>query len=171
MVLEDHVNISVMVASVATTLGVIIALVVYISNSKAQDRQRVVENVVRFQEAHARLFQNEFLSDNLQAMEEGTFARDLNDKEMERHFSRLLGDIEYFALLQKAGAISRTMNVYMFGWFAQRIQPVLTSQERSNVYWQLAVEFLDEMKKEADEFSRVSPEERREYFQSNHFSH
>jgi len=171
MVLEDYVNTSVMVASAATTLGVIIALVVYISNSRAQDRQRVVENVVRFQEAHAKLFQNRFLSDNLQAMEEGTFVRDLNIKEMERHFSRLLGDIEYFALLQKTGAISRTMNVYMFGWFAQRIQPVLTSQERGNVYWQLAVEFLDEMKKEADKFSRVSPEERREYFQSNHFSH
>jgi hypothetical protein len=171
MVLEDYANISAIAAGVATTVGVVIALAVYISNSKAQHRQRTVENVVRFQEAHARLFQSRFLSENLQAMEEGTFARDVNNKEMERHFSRLLGDIEYLALLQRTGAISKTMNVYMFGWFAQRIQPILTSRERNNVYWQLAVEFLDEMKKQADQFNGMSSGERRAYFQSEHFKH
>ena len=59
----------------------------------------------------------------------------------------------------------------MFGWFAKQIQPVLTTEERNNVYWELAVEFLDELKEDAEDFYKKTKEQRQEYFEKNHFFH
>ena len=104
-----------------------------------------------------------FLLESWRAFEKGTFKRDQNNEEMETQFSRLLGEIEHVALLEKAGAISKTLNIYMFGWWAQRLQPILTTQERNNIYWEVAVQYLDELKGEADDFYKLTQEERRKY--------
>ena len=159
--LQDYTNFSVI-------WGVIIALVVYITNSLYQYKQRISENAIRYMEVHTKLFENEFLSENIQAMEDGTFERTAED---EKSFNRLLGEIEHLALMSKSGVVSKTANIYMFGWFARHIQPVLTAEERNNVYWELVVEFLDELKEEADDFYKKTKEQRQEYFEKNHFFH
>ncbi len=159
--LKDYANFSVL-------WGVLIALVVYITNSIFQYKQRISENAIRYIEAHSKLFENEFLKNNIQAMEKGTFSRKPED---EKEFNRLLGEIEHLALLTKSGVVSKTANIYMFGWFAKHLQPVLTAEERNNVYWELAVEFLDELKKDAEDFYKKTKEQRNEYFKQNHFFH
>jgi hypothetical protein len=164
MVLDDYRNIAVIG-------GVVIALIVYISNSYYQYKQRISDNALRYIEVHEKLFLNEFLAKNIRAMELGTFKRDTTDVKSEADFNRLLGKIEHLALLAKHGVVSRSANVYMFGWFANKIQPVLTSEERNNVYWELAVQFLDDLKRESDDFYKLSKEDREKYFRKNHFFH
>lgn len=164
MGLEDYRN-------VAIIIGVMVALIVYITNSYYQYKQRISENAVRYLDIHSKLFENEFLRNNIKAMEDGEFKRDTADKESEKAFNRLLGEIEHLALLSKNGVISKTANVYMFGWFALHIQPVLTSEERNNVYWELAVKFLDELRDEAEDFYKLSKLKREKYLKKRHFFH
>lgn len=159
--LQDYANFSVI-------WGVVIALVVYITNSFYQYKQRISENAIRYMDVHTKLFEHEFLSKNIQAMENGTFERKSED---EKSFNRLLGEIEHLALMSKSGVVSKTANIYMFGWFAKHIQPVLTAEERNNVYWELAVEFLDDLKEEAEDFYKKTKEQRQKYFEKNHFFH
>lgn len=159
--LQDYANLSVV-------LGVLVALIVYVTNSYFQYKQRISENAIRYMDMHSKLFKNEFLANNIQAMEEGKFTRKPED---EKSFNRLLGEIEHLALLSKSGVVSKTANIYMFGWFALHIQPVLTTAERNNVYWELAVEFLDELKDEAEDFYKMKKEQRKAYFEKNHFFH
>jgi hypothetical protein len=160
------------VAHLATIIGVIIALLVYITNSLSQARTRKIENIKRFLDMHDRLFEDDgYIVVNIKEMEDGTYKRDQSNKEMEVKFNRLLGDIERIALLTNNKAISKTIQTYMFGWFAQRIQPQLTSEERNNIFWELAVKYLDEMKQEADDYEKKDGQERRRYWEKRHFSH
>jgi hypothetical protein len=99
-------------------------------------------------------------------MEKGTFRRDTSDEDKNKQFIKLLEEI---ALLQKAKAIPKSVNTYMFGWMGQQIQPMLTTDERNDVYWTLAIEFLDEMKSLADDFDKKSKNERIEYFKNINF--
>jgi hypothetical protein len=103
-------------------------------------------------------------------MENGTFSRDVTN-ESTADFSRLLGEIEYIALLQRTGAVSKTIGIYMLGWWAQRIQPVLQPEERNNVYWELTIRFLDELKQAADDFYKLTKEQREQYHRIKHFWH
>jgi hypothetical protein len=164
MTLEDGRNI-------ATVIAAFIALVVYATNSVQQHRQRVIDNAIRFVTAHQRFVASKFIRDNWPAMEAGTFTRDTSNSAMEAEFSRLLGEIEYLALLQRTGALSQTLFIYMFGWWAQRIQPILRVEERNSVYWELAVRFLDEMKQAADDFYKLTKTERDSYHNQKHFWH
>lgn len=154
--------------NLAIILGVIVSLVVYITNSIYQYKQRISDNAIRYITLHDKLFENNFLKNNIQAMEDGSFERKSSD---EKSFNRLLGEIEHLAFLTKMGVVSKSMNIYMFGWFAQHIQPVLTENERKNIYWEMAVEFLDDLKNDADSFSEKTKQERKEYFNTNHFFH
>lgn len=104
-------------------------------------------------------------------MENGTFTRDLANDDNEKHFNRLLGEIEHLAMLSKHGIISKTANIYMFGWFARHIHSVITTDERNNIYWELGIEFLDELKNDTDDFYKLSKDERKKYFDKNHFFH
>ena len=157
--------------NIAVIGGVVVALIVYITNSYYQYKQRVSDNALRYIAIHEKLFQNEFLAENGTAMELGTFKRDSTDEKSERNFELLLGEIERLAILAKHGVVSKTANVYMFGWYARHLQPVLTPEERDNVYWELAIRFLDDLKREADEFYKLSKEDRDKYFRQNHFFH
>lgn len=151
--------------------GVIIALIVYITNSYHQYKQRISDNALRYIEVHDKIFRNDFLIGNIRAMDLGTFKRDTSDDKSEASFNRLLGEIEHLALLAKHGVVSKSANVYMFGWFASQLQPVLTSEERNNAYWEVAVKFLDDLKRDADDFYKLSKEGREKYFNKNHFFH
>lgn len=155
----------------AIILGVIVSLIVYITNSYHQYKQRTSDNAIRYLDVHSKLFKNEFLKKNIKAMEDGSFKRDASDEKSEVEFNKLLREIENLALLSENGVISKTANVYMFGWFASRIQPVLTSEERNNIYWELAVKFLDELRDESEDFYKLSKIKREEYLKKRHFFH
>jgi hypothetical protein len=157
--------------NIATVVAAIIALVVYITNSIAQRRQREIDNAMRFSDAHRRLTNTEFILKNVREMEHGQFNRASWDEAMELDFNRFLGELEDYALLTRSGAVSQTASIYMFGWFAQKIQPILTKQERDNVYWELAVQFLDELKYAADDFYKKPKAERDTYHRKRHFGH
>src|SRR6266542_883332 len=108
----------------AAILGVVTALVVYITNVRAQARQRKLDNIRRFFDAHDRLFEDGgFLESNIVAMEDDTapFVRNMRDKEMEKKFNRLLGEVEKVALLTRNKAVSESIFTYMFGWFARKV--------------------------------------------------
>ena len=152
----------------AVIWGVVVAIAVYITNSIFQYKQRISDNALRYIEAHRRLFENKFLRENIQAMEKGTFKRTEED---ETEFNRLLGEIEHIALLSNSGVISKTANIYMFGWFARHLQPVIKPEERNNIYWEVAVEFLDTLKKDADDFFKKTKDERKTFLNKNHFLH
>jgi hypothetical protein len=164
MTLEDARNI-------ATIVGVVVALAVYIKNSFETRRQRRIENAMRFVAAHQRLFDCQFFLDNWHAIEKGTFERDRKNEQAEKNFSRLLSEIEHMALLEKTGAISKTLSIYMFGWWAQRLQPILTAEERNNVYWELVVTYLDDLKSAADDFYKLCRRQRKRYHKAKHFRH
>ena len=127
--------------------------------------------MLRFLTVHQTLWQTPFIEKNRRAMETGTFSRESWDDAMEKDFSGFLGDLEEFALLQRSGAISQQLSIYMFGWFARKIQPILTAKERDNVYWELAVQCLDELKDAADDFYKKTKAERQQYHRSDHFNH
>jgi hypothetical protein len=155
----------------ATIAGTVVALTVYITNSVQQRRQRRVENALRFIAAHQRLWQTPFIAKNLHAMEVGTFSRASWNEATEDEFSKFLGDLEELALLLQSRIVSQRLSVYMFGWVAQKIQPLLTAKERDNVYWELAVQCLDELKDAADDFYKKTKAERQEYHRRDHFKH
>lgn len=155
--------------NIATIAGTAIALTVYITNSIQQRRQRRVENALRFLAVHQRLWQTPFIAKNLPAMEAGTFSRESWNEETGEDFSKFLGDLEELALLLRCRIVSQRLSVYMFGWFAHKIQPLLTAKERENVYWELAVHCLDELKDAADDFYKMTKQEREQFHRRNHF--
>jgi hypothetical protein len=157
--------------NIATIVGTVIALGVYITNSIQQQRQRRVENALRFIAAHQRLWQTPFITKNLHAMEAGTFSRTSWNEATEDDFSKFLNDLEDLALLLQSRIVSQQLSTYMFGWVAQKIQPILTAKERDNVYWELAVQCLDELKDAADDFYKKTKSERQQYHRRDHFKH
>ena len=86
---------------------------------------------------------------------------------MEIKFNRFLGDVEKIAYLTSHKAVPVTVQVYMFGWFAQRIQPELTNGERDNVFWELAIHYIDELKKAADDYTKLETKKREKYLKKN----
>lgn len=102
-------------------------------------------------------------------MEKGTFKRDEANEKMEKAFREMLSDAEDFALLQKAGGAPASINAYMLGYFAKHIYPALTDREKAEPYWELAIEFIFETKKDAEKFDSLSKAERLKYISKNHF--
>lgn len=161
MNLEDWKN-------VATIAGIVVAVATYITNSYFQFRNKRIENLKRYFDAHEKLFGDDgYLKAHIQQLEKGTYTRDLADPEQESRFNRFLGEVEKIAFLTAHGAVPTSVQVYMFGWFAQRMQPHLTKQERENRYWELAALYLDELKKAADDYSSLSTDKREKYLKKN----
>ena len=149
------------------TVGVIVALTVYIMNSVATGKRRQIENIKSYLEVHERLFaEDSYLLKNEEAMKQGCFTRDTSDEEMENALSKCLGDTERLALIQSKGAISKELNAYMLGWFAKRIYPVLSGKETTERYWTLAVEFLRETKEQAEKLDGIEFEDFAKYMRS-----
>lgn len=153
---------------VATIIGIIIAILTYLTNSYFQFRNKGIENLKRYFDAHDKLFETDgFIMSNIKAFEAGTYNRDTSNEDMEKKFNRFLGDVEKIAYLTSHGAVPTTVQVYMFGWFAQKIHPHLTSGERGNIFWELAIHYIDELKKAADDYSKLPNEKREKYFKKN----
>jgi len=153
---------------IAIIAGILISVLTYITNSYFQFRNKRIENLKRYFDAHDKLFENDsFLTVNIKELESGTYKRDLNNKDMEIKFNRFLGDVEKIAYLTSHRAVPVTVQVYMFGWFAQKIHPHLTNGERSNIFWELAIHYIDELKKAADDYSKLETKKREKYLKKN----
>jgi len=171
MDLDFYKNLAIIFASIFNIGGVIIALITYRTNVNSEISQRSIENAMRYWEITDRLLEkNGFIKSNIKEFEDGTYKRDLENKEMEVKFNDLLSSCEHVALLQNAGAVPKSINAYGFGWFAKRIYPILTAEEKSNKYWELAVDFLEETMKDSEKLDEMSREERLKYLKNNHFA-
>jgi hypothetical protein len=133
-------------------------------------RQRAIDNVLRYLAYHEKIDSLDgYCRLNVKAMENRTYKRDLNDEDMELKFNQFLATCEAMALLQRAGAAPASINAYMMGWFVERIYPELTDREKAEPYWQLAVDFLQKTKLEAEKLDSMTMEERLKYLKKNHF--
>lgn len=157
---------------IAVIIGIIIAVLTYITNSYFQFRNKSIENLKRYFDAHDALFEKEsFLSENLLALENGTYTRDKANDAMELKFNRFLGDIEKIAYLTSHGAVPQTVQVYMFGWFAEKVHPFLSNEERGNLFWELAIHYIDELKKAKEDYSKLDTKTREKYLKKNALSY
>lgn len=153
---------------VAIIAGIFISVLTYVTNSYFQFRNKRIENLKRYFDAHDKLFEKDsFLTKNIKELEDGSYKRNLEDKDMEIKFNRFLGDVEKIAYLTSHRAVPVTVQVYMFGWFAQKIHPHLTNGERSNIFWELAIHYIDELKKAADDYSKLETKKREKYLRKN----
>ena len=71
-------------------IGVFLALVVYATNSAWHYRQLTVDNALRFIDAHQKLVDTKFLSENRDKLESGDFHRDTPNGEEDKKFIELL---------------------------------------------------------------------------------
>ena len=148
--------------------GIVVAVLTYLTNSYFQFRNKNIENLKRFLDAHDKLFEVDgFIMMNVKALETAAYKRDSSDSEMEKKLNRFLGDVEKIALLTSHNAVPVAVQVYMLGWFAQKIHPHLTNGERNNPFWELAVYYLDELKKAADDYARLPNKEREKYLKKS----
>src|SRR5271165_7127427 len=107
---------------ITTIAGIIVAIATYLTNSYFQFRNKRIENLKRYLDAHNRLFETDgFIMSHIKELETGTYKRDATNRDSEKKFNRFLGDVEAIAFLTSHSAVSKTVQVYMFGWFAQRI--------------------------------------------------
>ncbi|MCK5032142.1 MAG: hypothetical protein KAS18_00880 [Calditrichia bacterium] len=84
-------------------LGVVVAIIIYIVNSIHSNRQRSIDNAMRYFEYHSKILSIDgYCRTNVKEMENGTYKRDLNDHEMEMKFNQFMSNCEHLALLQKA---------------------------------------------------------------------
>jgi hypothetical protein len=153
---------------VATIAGITISVLAYLTNSYFQIRTMRIENLKRYFEAHDRLFEEgSFIVTNIKEFEADTYKRDATNQEMEKKFNRFLGNVEKIAYLTSHGAVPTTVQVYMFGWFAQKVHPHLTESERNNVFWELAIHYVDELRKAADDYLKLPNRKREKYLKKN----
>ena len=156
---------------IATTLGVVIAVVTYVNATRAQARQRAIDNAMRYWDCHEKLLTTDgYIRSNVKAMEAGTYKRNLSDVAMELKFNVFLSNCEHIALLQKAGGVPKTINAYMMGWFAKKIYPELSDREKAEPYWEIAIDFIRETKLEAERLDALPKDERIAYLKKNHFA-
>lgn len=149
----------------ATVIAALVALFVFIFNSRVQLRNQRIENIARFFEVHSRIMERDgFLMMHLREIDAGTFRRDTANDAKEAAFHLLLLQIEQLAILANNKAVPRSTQVYMFGMHATPILGLLTEEERSSMFWDLAVTYLRELAATTAEFERM-PVERRRRFQ------
>lgn len=155
---------------IATMLSAIGAAVAFWLNVRSQIRQRSIDNCLRYLEYHDKLFNTDgYLRGNVSAIENGTYKRDATSEEMEKQFREMLSDFEKMALLQKAGGAPESINAYMLGYFAKHICDAINHREKAEPYWDLAIEFISETKRAAENFDNLSKAERLKFISKNHF--
>ena len=145
----------------ATVVAAVVALLVFTINSFSMLRNRRIENLVRFFEAHQRLFEpGGFMASNIGAIEAGRLVRDHADDAMEAKFHLMLLEIEQLAILANNRAVPRPTQVYMLGSYTQHVLGVLTEQERSSMFWELAIGYLDGLAKDTAHYRTLTRESR-----------
>ena len=143
----------------ATVCGAAIALAVFLVNSFFQFRNKRIENLSRFIEAHKRLFTDDgYILRNIGAFNSGAIERNPSDHEMEKRIHNMLLEVERLAILGNNKAVPRHTQVYMFGWYARIIQERLISdEERKNMFWELARGYLEALTTDTYKYEELSP--------------
>lgn len=148
----------------ATVAAALTALLVFAVNSYFQFRNRKLENLSRFFDVHRRLFsQGGYLEKHLDAFVGNTMRRDLSDPTSEADFHTMMLEVERLAILANNRAIPQSTQVYMFGWYAQRIDKLISDKERQEVFWELALSYLQRLASLADDYERATAERRRRF--------
>ena len=149
----------------ATVLAATVALLVFIVNVLFQNRNRRIENLTRFNQAHQRLFAADtYLALNLIAIEAGTMRRDFENPEMENRFHLLLLEVERLAILANNKAVPRQTQVYMFGSYAPQILRLMSEEERESMFWELAVGYLKGVAKDTERYAKLTRIERAQFW-------
>jgi len=78
-----------------------------------------------------------------------------------------LRDLEQVAYLTANNAVPTEAQVYLFGRFAQKLHPHIGEETRKKIFWEMAVHYVDELKKATDDYSKCSPEERGKYLRKH----
>jgi hypothetical protein len=151
--------------NLATVVGATVALLVFIVNSSLAVRNRRIENLSRFIDAHQRLFDNDgYIYANLALFDKNALVRDRSTPAMEAKFHLMLIDIEHLAILANNRAVPRYTQVYMFGWYARQILNILTQDERDNVSWELAIGYLEDLTKDAEKYTELTRAQRERFW-------
>jgi hypothetical protein len=158
MTLEDLRNYAAVVAAM-------VALLVFIANTRSQARNRKIENLARFNEVHQRLFApDSYLGNNLNAIETGTMARDSSNSRDEAKFHLMLLEIERLAILANNKAVPRSTQIYMFGSYAPTILKLMTQQETESMFWELARNYLRGVALDAERYGELTEMERSQFW-------
>lgn len=148
----------------ATVLAALVALCVFLFNSRLQRRNQRIENLARFFDVHQRLVAPDgFLMRNYAALQAGSLRRDPDDPDEQRSFHLLLLQVEQLAILAANEAVPRSTQVYMFGQYARALRSMLTDAERNSMFWDLAVDYLNRLSVLTDQYESLTPEQRKQY--------
>lgn len=149
----------------ATVLAALVALLVFVVNTRSQARGRRIENISRFNQVHQRLFnENGYLARNLLAIENGSMRRDHHDPQAEAQFHLMLLEIERLAVLANNQAVPRSTQVYLFGSYAAPLLGLMTDVERSSMFWELARGYLEGIAADAARYARLTRSERAQFW-------
>jgi hypothetical protein len=149
----------------ATVLAATVALLVFVINSLSLLRNRRIENLARYFEAHQRLFEpGGYMASNISAIEAGKLVRDRTDVAMEAKFHLMLLEIEQLAILANNHAVPRPTQVYMLGSYTPHVLSVLTEKERQSMFWELAIGYLEGLAKDTAHYETLTPKSRRAFW-------
>lgn len=149
----------------ATVLAALVALMVFIVNTRSQARSRRIENIARFNQVHQRLFaEGGYLAQNLVAIENGTMRRDRADAPSEARFHLMLLEIERLAVLANNKAVPRSTQVYLFGSYAPTLLRLMTEAERDSMFWELARGYLEGIAADAQRYAKLTRDARAQFW-------
>jgi hypothetical protein len=149
----------------ATVIAAIVALLVFIANVRSQARNRRIENLSRFNQAHQRLFaDNAYLAINIVAIENRTMQRNPSDLEMEAKFHLMLLEVERLAILANNKAVPRLTQVYLFGSYAPMILKLMTPEEHKSEFWEVARDYLHRIANDAERYAKLKKPERTQFW-------
>jgi hypothetical protein len=124
----------------ATVAAAVVALLVFMVNSFSLLRNRRIENLARYFEAHQRLFEpGGYMACNIGAIEAGRLVRDRADEAMEAKFHLMLLEIEQLAILANNRAVPRPTQVYMLGSYTRHVLSDLPPVREPNVKLELGL--------------------------------
>jgi hypothetical protein len=151
--------------NIATIIAALVGLLVFIFNVRSQARNRRIENLARFNHAHQQLFARAgYIAKNLEAIESGTMVRDQDNPADEAKFHLMLLEIERLAILANNKAVPRSTQIYMFGSYAPTIRNLMSEEESESVFWELAREYLDGLRKDAERYAKLRRSERAQFW-------
>ncbi len=149
----------------ATVLAALVALLVFIFNTRSQGRNRRIENLSRFNQVHQRLFsENSYLARNLLAIEGRSMQRNPDDAQSEIQFHLMLLEIERLAILANNRAVPRSTQVYLFGSYAASLLDLMTEAERNSMFWELARGYLEGISADAERYAKLTRDERSRFW-------
>ena len=147
----------------ATVAAAAIALAVFVFNSYFALRNRRIENLSRFYDAHRRLFEKDgYVLTHLNQITQQTIQRPHKDEKEEASFHAMMLEVERLAILAKHKAVPEKTQVYMFGWYAHRLRHAVTAAERDNKFWELGLAYLDQLSDLAKKYESLPILKRKE---------